>query len=389
MSKPDTRKAWVKAVEAETKGRQPTSLKAARAAWKGLSGEEQLAIAKEIVDTRASELCRAYRNVISLSCGFRTRRNKKTGKRRVVRHVCVTFLVKKKWKPGENAGSGEELPTHLFAYCTLRGKRRKGKESKPERRLCAVPTDVECASDYHMIRPQAETRGITVTKESHGLSETGAVACALERTSVGSRRLYAVSCRHVFAFSLQIHPTMRLGAGVRVSSTDKHVGKTRRHMGKLRNGPLPSFDAQMAEVDQGDREGLRQALNDLLYTDIAKNENDIPEAFWIQTPGGVSTKATNKGFRTNHIISYPIGGNRVLHVLHELLIESQVAKGATQNGDSGSPVTSTREGGILLGMHIAGGGDTAFMIPAWLLFEPRQYRGTGVLPDDKLKMTNP
>ncbi len=56
-------------------------------------------------------------------------------------------------------------------------------------------------------------------------------------------------------------------------------------------------------------------------------------------------------------------------------------------GDSGSPVVSSKNGGMLLGMHIAGGGNLAFMIPAWQLLNPARYKG--VASSEVWELINP
>jgi hypothetical protein len=67
------------------------------------------------------------------------------------------------------------------------------------------------------------------------------------------------------------------------------------------------------------------------------------------------------------------------HVAHQLLVESAPEE-ATQPGDSGSPVMSEPDGGVLLGMRIAAmnnGPGTRFiyMIPAWQLLDPATSMG--------------
>ena len=67
-----------------------------------------MALAEEIVETRGAEFCRAYDNVIDVSFGYKRRRDKKTGKQRIVRTPCVTFVVKRKWRGDRN--SDQKLP---------------------------------------------------------------------------------------------------------------------------------------------------------------------------------------------------------------------------------------------------------------------------------------
>lgn len=380
MSKrqPQPRQAWAKAVEAETRSRQPERLREAQRAWKRLSVEAQLDVAKEVVDTRAAELCRAHKNVINVSYGYRARQDRRTGKKRRVKQICVTFLVRKKWKPSQKKNSDEELPKYLFAYCFVKGGRKQGK-AQMERVLCAIPTDVECASDYYQVRPHVGTEKILVSQRKSRLTETGIITCALKRSAFPDK-IYALSCRHVFALSSQMHPKVRFNAAVEVLSSHDLIGKTKRPMGELQDGP--SFDAQLAEVS--DTEALQQALKGLNFRNVAEGRSDIPENYWIHSPNG-RRRADMKAFLANFPIDY---GRRGIHsVRHELLIESLVTGVPTQPGDSGSPVSSTENGGVLLGMHIAGGGSIALMIPAWLLFEAKLYKG--IANSETLTLINP
>jgi V8-like Glu-specific endopeptidase len=62
------------------------------------------------------------------------------------------------------------------------------------------------------------------------------------------------------------------------------------------------------------------------------------------------------------------------------MIVQSIPRNPTQPGDSGSPVVNRAGDGILLGMHVAGvdngeGNRFAYMIPAWQLFDPRNYNG--------------
>ena len=64
----------------------------------------------------------------------------------------------------------------------------------------------------------------------------------------------------------------------------------------------------------------------------------------------------------------------------------------TKPGDSGSPVVSQAQDGMLLGMLIARGGDGegncfAYMIPAWQLFNPENYNGAA--NSEEWKIFNP
>jgi len=57
--------AWMRILEQSTRSRDPEGAREARRLFKALGAERQQALTQEISDTRASELCRAYPNVIS------------------------------------------------------------------------------------------------------------------------------------------------------------------------------------------------------------------------------------------------------------------------------------------------------------------------------------
>ncbi len=350
---------WIEKTEEATRQRAPQNHREAKRAFKELPRDKQFELAEEIVETRAAELCRAFKNVIDVCPGYRHRHDKKSGKSRIVRTPCVIFIVKKKWSGENEEDPQERLPKHLFIYRTI-GRKRK---------LCAVPTDVDDAKDYAKIQPQAVTMPIKVVSSSTGRAVGGTITVAIKRSTTG-QDVYALSCRHVFCLSKILHPRVELRLPVSVQGRPNVLGETQRERGRLRNAPQHSFDAQLALVS--DLNELRLALRGVSIRDFARSWGDIPEVYSVITTRG-SIRARKKQF-VRPIIDYK--RPRIERVLHSLLIRSILVT-PTRSGDSGSPYMSGKNGGRFIGMHIAGLAHSGFMIPAWRLLNPAFYSGAG------------
>jgi hypothetical protein len=329
-----------------------------------LSRADQLVLVRELVDTRSAELCRAYPNVIDVAIGYKSKRQKKTGRRCLVRIPCVIFIVKHKWVRASEEDKDEKLPAHLFAYWRVRGKRKR----------CAIPTDVDDASIHIGFKPQAPGDRILVT--GNGKKTFGTVTCGVHRSVFGNRP-FAVSCRHVFSLSKDLHPQEVFDASIVLSTNGRVVGESIDIKGRLDDAPLLSHDAQLACVK--DMTALREALGDLKLSDWARSENDVPDEYDLVVRGS-RIKAKFRDFvQTSIDYKRP----RARAVIHERLILSQLAV-ATQVGESGSPLLS-RDGGLFVGMHIAGKvddeeGPLGLAIPAWHLLDPTRY---GVPPGEE------
>ena len=324
---------------------------------KELAPTEQMTLAKELVETRAAELCRAYKNVVSVSYGYRLRRRKDTDKPRVVRTPCVIFIVDKKWPAGEG-NSDELIPRFLYIYAMVRG----------ERRLCGIPTDVDEASNFSKIEPTA-IQGIEVATETGGAIEPGSLACVIQRSSQ-PEATYMISCRHVFSLSETLHPEQRRST-VRLRNSRRALGTTLRVTGTLQDEPSFSFDAQLAEMT--DAGALRAALNGVRFADYARSPDDFPPEYWILTPHGPVKAHFVQIISPSLPLSYHRAG--ITRVVHEELVVSHFATAErTVRGDSGSPIATTPAGGVLLGMHIAGSDQRTYAIPAWQLLCPANYQ---------------
>lgn len=372
-----SRRRWIKQTESITLQKVPGSVRAARRVFKKeLSPQDQMTLVREMVETRAAELCRAYKNVIAVSYGFGRKRRERTQQPKVVRTPCVTFIVKKKWNSKEGQKSKERLPEFLFGYWTIKRKRK----------LCAVPTDVEDSRVYSSIRLRSVTERVAVKWKPEIGAELGAITCAIRRSTV-SNKLFAASCRHVFSISKRLHPQRVLGAKVHVnkSTSSSIIGETRSIMGKFQNGPSFSFDAQLTSVS--DPNALGRTLAGLTFPNgrYAKTLDHIPDRYFIITPRGRTIKAEKVRF----VLDFPIPFNKggIQSLVHELLIETSSVGEPTQRGDSGSPVVTERGGGMLLGMLIAGSDTLDYLIPAWQLLDPANF--DGVSNSEKWRLVNP
>ena len=353
------RKEWIRKTEITTLQRSTSDDAAARKIYlQELGRADQLALVREIVDTRSAELCRAYPNVIDVAVGYKWKRLKKTGARRLIRTPCVIFIVKHKWGKLSKHNREEELPAHLFAYWRIRD----------ERKLCAIPTDVDDASVHSGFEPQALGDRILVT--GNGKKTFGSVTCALHRSVFGARP-FAISCRHVLSLSKVLHPQSVLGASVVLSSSGRPVGESIDIKGRLIEAPELSHDAQVVIVT--DLAALRDALGDVNLADWARSESDVPDEYEVVVPGR-RIRARFRGF-VQTSIDYKRPDAR--SVIHESLILSQLTTGS-QPGHSGSPLVSRDGSGLLIGMHIAGKvddkhGPLGLAVPAWHLMDPDRY----------------
>ncbi|MCP4249259.1 MAG: hypothetical protein GY778_19625 [bacterium] len=340
----------------------------ARTNWRQLSAERQLAAVQEIVETRAKELGRAYTGVVSVVAGFK-RRGQPNRPRKVTPQPAVIFVVQEKRARGSGPKRGRQVPECLFTYCTVRRRRR----------LCAVPTDVECATTYADISQENKTGSLNkqITVRRGGATLTGVLTCGVNLPSKSARTkppAYAMSCRHVLGMSSKFKKPP-IGASVRLGKTT--LATTTSIHGDFQVYPRFSYDLALAFVTN--LAALRKALGRLSLNDYVKKLEAIPKGYWIRTPRG-ALKASYVAPHRNFPIKYK--GVGWLH--HVLLIESELAAASTKGGYSGSPVVTRKNGGILLGMHIAGKGSKSMMIPAWLLmscsnYPPAEKRGKLVL----------
>lgn len=347
--------AWRRAVEQDSLARAPGDAAPAYAAFLGLPRAEQMELVEELVATRRGEIVRAYADVISVSEGHRVTGDAATGSRRVEPEVCVTVVVKKKWRKDAPGPPGRRVPEYLFAYWGAGGQRT----------LCAVRTDVADGQRLGRIRPQGQIRA-----EADGQRVNGVVACAITRDD-DTDTVFAIGCRHVFGMGLVLDPAEHYAAEIRLVADGGEVGRATPLAGRLGNGPELSFDSHLARVLEHDT--LRTALDGILPA-VPVREGDLRSdvVYWMHTPHGV--------LRVQYVGPYR---DRVWYadhlpdIRHAELARFQVLAASTVKGDSGAPVTTDSDGGALVGMHIAGNSGDSLVIPAWQLLDASRYDLSG------------
>ena len=192
MSSPSERRTWLERTERRNLTRTPEELPKAKTSYRRLGHSAKVSLVQEIVETRASELCKAYGNVVDVSSGYKLRRRWKGEQKSVSRTPCVRFIVKRKWANERGRNPLQKIPKCLFAYTILDGTRV----------LCAVPTDVISAADYLRVGPQRDRVAVTPRQPGSPSQRRhhayGVITCAVRRGEF-PQQLYAMSCRHVFS----------------------------------------------------------------------------------------------------------------------------------------------------------------------------------------------
>ncbi len=360
MSQAPRRKSWMSVCRHQRLNHNPGSLaQALKVFKKDLAAPKQWSLIEEIVDTRTVELLRAYPDLVDVAAGYKRIRTKGVGRQRILKQPCIVFTVRRKRPSQTSSDQNRQLPTALFAYCTVSG----------ERRLCAVPTDVDDARDFGRFYPQGQPRPIEV--HAAGNAAGGVVTCAIERSAHGDK-VFAISCRHVFAQSKMRQPDVTSDASLRFRQGQavEPFGKTTKVRGPLRNGPGLSLDSQLARID--DLDLLRAVLGDLIITDFVRNPDDWPDNYWLVTPHRAIRAKFSK--TTHQPLDY--GRSEISSVIHRKTVISQLTS-ETLEGDSGAPLVTGKFGGVLLGMHIAGdsANKLSLAIPAWQFMFPDFYHG--------------
>lgn len=375
MTKTKKRAAWCRDSEAATLKYTPGDLGDARDTYLGkLTKEEQWEFAREITQSRRSELCLAYRSVVAVGTGYLQKSDGPDGetgdkgKPRLVRTPGVIFHVRRKWGERNRGRPEQEIPRDLFGYWTVDG----------ERRLCAVPTDVVEASVRADFIPE---NGLVVESESGLENATGAIACRIKRKS-NDDQTYLLSCRHVFGLSEQAHPANNSGASVRLRNSSDVVALVDIIRGSLDSGISDCVDAQLARVE--DESAAISALGGIRFErdNYAMGPWDIPDEYYIHAPGRSEPIHVEKVSMDEDVtMSYPLAGTWVSVQLAYVLYYRGISD-TTRGGDSGSPITSHRDGGKFLGMHI-GRSDNShsdlFAIPSWILMNSTHYPLTSEL----------
>jgi glycosyl hydrolase family 19 (putative chitinase) len=316
----------------------------------------------EIATTRGAELRRAYPAVKSVAAGFRLRRTVR-GRCEITDEPCVVFIVHRK-RPLADVASRNRLPRHLLCYVEAAGVRR----------LCAVPTDVdEVAARGRIV---LQSRRIEVRPSGGGDALPGTLACAIAR-ELEPGVAYLVSCRHVLGYP-SWDKKIAADSTVALPGNANPIAKADRlFVGRISDGTI-SCDVQLAQVI--DPEGCRAALGDTVFADYCHEEHEIVEKeLFILTARGPIPVHLNQVLRDDPHNALDYGVEGAHKIVHARLVETLFADPAqrTEDGDSGSPVATRPDGGILVGLHIAvstkNDGPRAYAVPAWDMLTPQNY----------------
>jgi hypothetical protein len=335
------------------------SLEAARSAWESLSIEIQTRLARELVLSRGIELKLAYRNVVSLGHGFRTK-----GKRRkLVRNaIVVKFIVRRKWdKKRPPKRRGPAIPSELLIY--------DGPEEN--RRLYAVSTDVECGQRYRQMRPLT----LYTNPFSDGHLVSGAMACVV--TIPNQTNHYGISCEHVLGLTDFFYPNDAPADSIAVDGgtaappapDGPTVGETSTFRGYLVDHEKGfSIDSSLCAVSRDS--AISQVLPAPRPTAALAESEPCPAEFVIWTPRAGPANVVQAKYVYDHPVQYSTASG-LIWVTHPVLIESVFT---AEHGDSGSPAI-TSDGGKLIGMILSGYEDSCWLMPAWAMLDGENYHG--------------
>lgn len=339
--------------------------------YQRLPRAQRFALVRSLVHDRQAELVLAYKNVLRVAYGYKTKGGNASGQgSELVREPCVIFVVSRKWRTPGDATDPQKLPEFLKATWVVHGK--------PVH--CAVPTDVRSKAFYGNLKPRAGDSeaplGLKVLRSGRA-NVVGSPACLLKRP--GKPDVYVLSCRHVYSRTMQDGFDVPPGLVVtnRQPGTPR-VGKTDAIRGPLEEQPATSFDAQIARVDS--KALLAPALGDLAFgmsPPSARAAYDIGNGFYIATP-----RVDGNGDRVFVWVAYTdvgpmdityVGGDGTsVNTHHDELIFGH-SDSALQDGDSGSPAVRTRNGDRFIGMFVASDAKRVACIPAWALLDPANY----------------
>lgn len=394
------RREWLRAVESATLARRHPEEDEAASRFDMLEPpSRKMALVREIVATRAAELTLAYRNVVMLTAGFKSRRNA-DGAEEVHPQPCVIFVVKYKWAPGAAGPPTQALPSRLLCFGG----------NGAERRLYAVPTDVQPASEFHGAVARTASC-VLVADPEPDFRLPGTVTCGVRLHGGAGEPALALSAMHVLSpIAAQSLPAAdaeltAIGSGPKVRGHSTAWG------GHIDGETGTGFDAQLAGID--DTTWFNAAFAgmalapDRPYVDTREAFDDLAARmrFQILAPAnhpnhlGVEREPMLAQFTDmapqEQTIDYQIrfrGLFQTVAIRHRELIRLRVLDACPppQSGDSGSAVITWWTDGamVLTGMFIASHGTpgrerVCYVLPSWQLFDTGNWSrlppGTGVV----------
>lgn len=378
------RREWLRDAESATLARRHPGEDEAAARFDALEPpSRQMALVREIVATRSAELTLAYRNVVMVTAGFKSRSGA-DGVDEVHPQPCVIFVVKRKWAPGAAGPHAQTLPPRLLCF----GGDGAG------RRLYAVPTDVQPAAGFHGAAARTTS---CVRVDDPAFRLPGTLTCGVRLPGAAGAPVVALSAMHVLS-PVATQPLPAADAELTAVGAGPAVrGRSTAWGGHIDGESGSGFDAQLAAID--DLAWFNAAFDGLALAP-GRPCVDTPEAFddlaarmrlLILAPanhpehGGAEREPMLAQFTDmapqELTIDYQIrsrGEALKVAIRHRELIRVRVLDACPppQSGDSGSAVVSWWPDGsmVLIGMFIAshaapGRERVCYVLPAWQLFD--------------------
>lgn len=363
--------------------------RAARAAWKALSGSGKEQLLREIIETRSVELRKAYPAIREIGLGYATTWVRPGGRgaartarkpvQRLMRSPHLIFVVRNKIPSTVKVAplvKKRLIPKELLAYATHRGARV----------LCAVPTDVKDQGEHRFTLQGLKP---TVRARAPGGTTRG-TACCVVQDPIEPNRLHLLGCHHVFCLSENL-PGPPPERRVELLQSGHVFGPSPFH-GIIKGGRRFSLDAALLDYEAAI--GLHGPPYLPKADLIAQHLGEVPDSLLIRTPrpnadgGRVRARFIEAFPQSTLIQDYHRSYGRP--IIHEELIKLQITSAqGTEPGDSGSPIFDAQMN-RLIGMHIAGqkttpprrlvSGEFTLMIPTYVLLRARHY-GMAVPPE--------
>jgi hypothetical protein len=348
---------------------------------------ERMALVREVVETRSAELVLAYRGLVMVSAGYRSRRDE-AGNAWLHPEPCVVFVVKRKWSDAKRGPQQQKLPPRLLTFGPG--------PSRAKRVLYAVPTDVQIAATYARGRALGGSCASVAAPVPSG-TLPGTLTCGVVLTPASRpARAFALSAMHV----LSALPKQALPAPnnnfIEVDPKPSWNGTSLAFGGHIDAQRGHAFDVQLGVVSS--EAALRAAFGGLRlsptrpYVTGRETFDTLAHQrqFAILVPSNHPQIPNARGpllaqFATFAGSSLPleyqvmIGGVlRKVLVRHDELIVMRMVPGASTPvlGDSGSAVVTRWPDGsfVFVGMLIAASTPApqapVFVLPAWRLLDP-------------------
>lgn len=389
-SRSQRQRTWARAVESVSlKGSHRDEAEAAERFDALQSPAHKMRLVREIVATRRAELTLAYRNVIMVTAGYKSRVSE-AGVHEVCPEPCLIFVVKDKWNDAAGGPAQQRLPRRVLIF---------GNEGQ-QRLLYAVPTDVQPA-EWFADGVARSASCVLVDQPLADFRLSGTLTCGVRLRGSDSAAAFALSAMHVLSpVPMQPQPAGQssltvIGGGASVRGRSAVWG------GQIDALSGTGFDVQLAEIsdtawfksafegetlsatrpyvaahDVFDELAARMRFRILAPRNHPRHLGAVRDPMLAQFTGMVHDELP---------LHYQVRFNGALQtapIRHNELILMRVLDDclAPERGDSGSPVISWWPDGssVLVGMFIASGDTqgrerTIYIIPAWQLFDPANW----------------